>query len=645
MLTIGGLADDSATAAVDTLSDDNVEALLSDLGISAVGRKSLEKGETLFTLEAHNRQVGVVHNARYKQLQFVVLYGGDEDVTIEKVRQANRWNRTQRLSRAVVLDGGTWAIARDFNYRHSATRQAISSAFRQFVSTLPLFRTFVESGNVPEADHTRGPSGSVSPERVEQALQQAGAESVDLIEANGDVLTSFARFGTIAVSVTHDQRTPILSLRYSYRAESESLDEVLRRCNAWNDEPSLGRASSNETLASGTAHALWQLDDDLALTMETTQPAIEGFVREFISTVKTFREFAQDDQRSPPDLAARFEPGGSESATQDEHVVSESDLKAAADLKVLWSSVLEFRNACAMQGSSAFRDYASATLAPRVAELGQQAWGKQVDVGWSYFFSRALFSLGRPTSQKPVVGFYHPWSDVWILTEWQVVSGKARIIDLELMTGEWLRRRGEPPFDLRPEWLRRDGNRIEQLVRATTDNVRDFEVATVAATPWKQTLKLADRDAELTDLDQAAAAMQLIDSLARVFELDSPQPKEPVVKALQQQIAEFRTRGANGQIGELLARANKTEPDMADIIRGIRPADFPEFQPQYWMADKTQALVFLVPDKNPDFFLALTFSREADDLRLARMDLFHFPTMFEVLKGGKAVESTQEDAK
>ncbi len=390
---------------------------------------------------------------------------------------------------------------------------------------------------------------------------------------------------------------------------------------------------------------LWQLDDDLALTMDTTQPAIEGFVREFIAAAKAFREFARDDQRTAPDLAARFGPGEPESATQDEMVVSESDLKAAADLKLLWTSVIEFRNACTMQGSSAFRDYASATLAPRIDKLGQQAWGKQVDLGWSYFFSRALFSLGRPTAQKPVVGFYHPWSDVWILTEWQVAGGKARIIDLELMTGEWLRRRGEPPFDLRPEWLRRDGNRIEQLVRATTDNMRDFEAATTVATPWKQTLKLADRDAELTDLDHAAAAMQLIDSLARVFELDSPQPKEPVVKAMQQQIAEFRTRGANGQIGELLARANLTEPDMAGIIRGIRPVDFPEFQPQYWMADKTQALVFLVPDKNPDFFLALTFSREADDLRLTRMDLFHFPTMFEVLKVGQVVEPTSEDAK
>ncbi|MCA9112795.1 MAG: YbjN domain-containing protein, partial [Planctomycetaceae bacterium] len=294
---------------MDALTDEQMQSLLSDLEISAVGRKRLEKGETLFTLEAHNRQVGVVHNAKYKQLQFVALFGDEQDVAIEKVRQANRWNRTQRLSRAVVLDGGTWAIARDVNYRHSASRESIGSALRQFVATLPSFRKFIEDGNEPETDHTRGPRGSVPPERVEQALQQAGAESVDLIEAKGDILTSFARFGTIAVTVTHDQRASILSLRYSYRAESQSLDEVLRRCNAWNDEPSLGRASSIETSAAGTAHALWQLDDDLALTMETTQPVIEGFVHEFISIARTFRQFAQDDQLSPPELAARFEPG------------------------------------------------------------------------------------------------------------------------------------------------------------------------------------------------------------------------------------------------------------------------------------------------------------------------------------------------
>ena len=178
----------------------------------------------------------------------------------------------------------------------------------------------------------------------------------------------------------------------------------------------------------------------------------------------------------------------------------------------LWSGVIEFRRACALQGESGWNRFVNRHVRHQLADLGPQLWGDDSDAGWSYFFSLALFDIASPTSDAPVVGFFHPWCDVWLLTEWQIDAG-ARIIDVEVVTGEWMRQKGQPPFDLRPDWLRRDGFRVEQLARATVENIQVFDRIMLDKTPWRKTLRLADDPdpalANMRDVDRDVASLLL----------------------------------------------------------------------------------------------------------------------------------------
>ena len=299
----------------------------------------------------------------------------------------------------------------------------------------------------------------------------------------------------------------------------------------------------------------------------------------------------------------------------------------------LWTGVVEFRKACAFQGESGWNRFVDRTVRHQLADLGPQLWGDDSDDGWSYFFSLALFDIGRPTTAAPVVGFFHPWCDVWVLTEWRI-DDEARIANVEIVTGEWLRRRGQPPFDLRPDWLRRDGFRVEQLARATVESIQAFDRIMLDKTPWRGALRLADDPdpaiAEMRDVDHDVAALLLTTGCLRYGELASgdPDPEQPLLEHVSSMMQQFLAAGRKGTLGEIVASAKGTEPATAKIVRDLPKQLFHYLSPVYWVADQKRGIAFLVPSTNPDYCVAITGDWAGDEMHVSRVDIVSFPASF-----------------
>jgi hypothetical protein len=69
------------------------------------------------------------------------------------------------------------------------------------------------------------------------------------------------------------------------------------------------------------------------------------------------------------------------------------------------------------------------------------------------YFAQGMLPLICPlNSESAMVGFYHPWADAMILTEWAANADGAEIRELEFVTGDFIRSSGEPPFYSPPEW-------------------------------------------------------------------------------------------------------------------------------------------------------------------------------------------------
>ncbi len=324
-----------------------------------------------------------------------------------------------------------------------------------------------------------------------------------------------------------------------------------------------------------------------------------------------------------------------------ETVKAEADDSEAAALKRLWYAIVDFRNECVMHGGSGWSQFADPLVLDHLSEIDRRIWQQDADAGWSYFFSLAMFDLGRPTTDNPVVGFYHPWSDVWLFTQWEV-RPTARIVSIELLSGEHVRQRGKLPLDLRIDWLQRDGFRVEQLSRSVVDNLREFQQVVYEKPSWRDALQLNDRTFESQEFSDWVVTMQLTRAWLRAGELafgasafDERKPMPRVLGQLVSSSGRFIETGKSGDIASLVGSAVGTHPSTAETIRRLPRDTFGRFSPVYWLSDGQSAQVYLALERNPDFCLALTYEQTSGELRLDRIDFVHFPSVAKVmLKNG-----------
>lgn len=298
---------------------------------------------------------------------------------------------------------------------------------------------------------------------------------------------------------------------------------------------------------------------------------------------------------------------------------------AESRFAAFWDGVVLFRNRCVVEGTPGWKEYCTNEAFQRVEALGQKLWGEQLaEQGWSFYFNLALFDVGRPESSTPMVGFYHPWSDVWVLTQWRL-DPKPQIVDVEVLLGDWVRNHGKPPFDARPDWLSRKGFLPEQLAQSVLNNFQEFRRAMHAGEPWWKSWQVAKQASLLADVNYPLAAVRLSTAFIRAQELTVGDPQQPRLQQLIAAERQFQEAGTQGKIDAQLAVAQQTEPKTSELIRGLPPAVFAHLIPVAWQADDGGAVAFLSPATNPDFCLIPTYVRDGDELRLQRVDLLYFP--------------------
>lgn len=302
----------------------------------------------------------------------------------------------------------------------------------------------------------------------------------------------------------------------------------------------------------------------------------------------------------------------------------------ATQIQQLVEAAQLFREQNAGDGISGWRNYSDPELGPYVELLGQDIWpGENVAGGWAYFFALSMSNIGRLLSEVPVVAYYHPWSDVWLITEWALVP-EPKIISAELLLGEWLRNKGTPPFDLEPDWLRGDIYRPAALARSVVNNQRSLDILIHNdSLSWQAALQLKARRELFDELNTQMASAELMASWSRAIEATRINPDSPVLKELLDESDSFMNAGITGQIDKKLRLANDTDKETIESIKAMTPEMFDSMNAVYWTTDEHAATLYLVPGLNSDFCLTLRFHRGVWGLNLKRIDLLYFPLILQ----------------
>ncbi len=61
------------------------------------------------------------------------------------------------------------------------------------------------------------------------------------------------------------------------------------------------------------------------------------------------------------------------------------------------------------------------------------------ELGWALFMSAAVHTAGGTEGMMPVVGFYYPFADVFLITQWNMKAEIPKITDVEVVAGYLIR--------------------------------------------------------------------------------------------------------------------------------------------------------------------------------------------------------------
>lgn len=275
------------------------------------------------------------------------------------------------------------------------------------------------------------------------------------------------------------------------------------------------------------------------------------------------------------------------------------------------------------------KKYGGETATVRFFAINDELW-PFVDetLGWAYFFNSCTIVAPPPQGSWSPVGFYHPYSDVMLVTMWSVEKDRGpRIEDVEVFMGDFLRRRGEAPFSAERPWMKTDAYRPVAMLQSANDTIGAFESAfsgsSAQSDRWRREIPGAADEPLLGD-NLTGAAMLLTKNFSELRAYGRQGREDPALSDVRAQVQRFiHNRGLVDLPDATTARRIQELPE--DEWKALRVASY--------TSSKTRRLVTLAIASSPDRFISLRFEVHGRTVTLERADLLSYSAFISKSRG------------
>lgn len=141
--------------------------------------------------------------------------------------------------------------------------------------------------------------------------------------------------------------------------------------------------------------------------------------------------------------------------------------------------------------------------------------------GLKYFAHGVIPFLSYQSDSEALIGLYHPWTDTLMITRWCLNDAGLLIYDIELVTGDFIRQAGEPPYEISPQWLISEEKFPPAALRKVSSDTSAAFVSTFAkASPgnWRHEL-IPLRNPELLSANLVLVASRMSSSIKALEKL------------------------------------------------------------------------------------------------------------------------------
>ncbi|MEN6585735.1 MAG: hypothetical protein ABFE02_06760 [Sulfuricella sp.] len=329
------------------------------------------------------------------------------------------------------------------------------------------------------------------------------------------------------------------------------------------------------------------------------------------------------DLSSPPGIAAPLEASA---------VQSTDDL---IRLTTLLTAVNRFKQVSIGNYEKALLMFATDDAVAKFRRFSQDIWAETPPaMGWSYFMSSSVHAVGAEGRQQPLVAFYNPWSDVFLITEWRMDEDIPHLVDAEMLMGDWLRPGKE--LSLVPNWLRTNTFKPAALGISVAQSIHEFEerFKTTGAASWRKQLPVLENQQLLTEVNYPAVSLMLLNNLQNINAFRTlKKENNPRIATCRRLTVDVIRAGAQGQIERSRKTADDTLPETWDVLKGVDTKWFRTLEAVAVIDGNDGCQVFLSPVFDVNGSLSLFFKGKKADLRLKRIDVIDYSGFYQGMKG------------
>ena len=283
------------------------------------------------------------------------------------------------------------------------------------------------------------------------------------------------------------------------------------------------------------------------------------------------------------------------------------------------AAVTRFRDFALADYRQALQALATRQARQRFADFDRHVWRDlRPETGWSWFFNTSVMAAGGTDEHFALVGYYNPWCDVLLVTEWDRTT-RTTLSDAELIAGDWLRTRNTFPRRPSPGWLRGPAFRPAALAMTMAESVDAFQTVFAGATRdnWRGRLAGLDQRRAIEEINYPCVRALLTGALRRVEEFYAPRrDEEEQLTALREQTFAAMQMATSDRLEDLLAEANQTPALVANTLRQTPVRELKDLVVVGTVIGEDASLVFLAPAHGADYCVSMLL--DGRDKRIVR---------------------------
>lgn len=283
-------------------------------------------------------------------------------------------------------------------------------------------------------------------------------------------------------------------------------------------------------------------------------------------------------------------------------------------------------------------DYAKALLAftkdkglERLHIIDSTLWEAELSqFAWMLFFDAAIrIPVGR-VDDPSLIGYYNPYSDVFLVTAWAPEEGLYKIVDAELLIGDWVRK-DDIEIGLIPLWLRGEKYRPASVGLSTARSIlaleKTFSSATIAN--WRKKIEILGDDKALQELNYLPAGLMMNNHIINILDFSDPAPEDRQVKACRDQTSSIIDLASKGSIEKIFSTVKDTPEIVKDALRDIPPEWFSTLKVAAGLTSPDSCLVLLSSIEPSDGSISLYFKHSKGRTDLLHIDLIDYQSIYD----------------